>query len=592
MFSGLSRHSGMRVNSALSTALTTSSGRIVGVDRHHLGAVDHHVGHFEVAEAEDILDVFGLAHLHLAVLGRFLDQPLDLDVGEDFLLRAFLDAQHPQDRARGGVEQPVQRIEQQKRDVERIRDPLRHRHRLPDRQRLRHLLADHDMQRGEHQEADQERREVQCRFRHSERDQNRVQQRRNRRLADPAEAERGHGDAELATGEIGLDVAQHLLQQAGAEAVFLRHRVDAEAPALDQREFRGNVKRVGGQQEEGEQQIDDRVGHRRAIMRTSFSARKARTSAASTSRVTKACADAAHQDERQPAALDLLVLGDQVHHRIDAGPIAAGTALTWVGSPTAARWRDGAVGLGLRDQPAPGGELERQRHAEPDRLAVQQPVGKAGRGLERMSEGVAEVEQHAVAGLALVARDDRGLGLHAFQNGIFARRRRLPRAGPPANTSRQLASSHSKKCSVAKQPVFHHLGVAGAEFALRQRIEQRGVGDHQDRLIERADQVLALAGVDRGLAADRGIDLRQAAWSAPARNRRRAAPPRRRSPRDRRPRRRRAQRPDRRARSWRRSAHRRPARRQRKLLLPSPAGTLTDETPMPAAASDASAAAR
>ena len=85
----------------------------------------------------------------------------------------------------------------------------------------------------------------------------------------------------------------------------------------------------------------------------------------------------------------------------------------------------------------------------------------------------------------------------------------LPRAGPPANTSRQLASSHSKKCSVAEQPVLHHLGIAGAELALRQRVEQRGVGDHQDRLIERADQVLALAGVDRGLAADRGIDLRQ-----------------------------------------------------------------------------------
>ena len=44
MFSGVPRHSGRRVTGAASTASTISLGRIVGVDRHHLGAVDHHVG--------------------------------------------------------------------------------------------------------------------------------------------------------------------------------------------------------------------------------------------------------------------------------------------------------------------------------------------------------------------------------------------------------------------------------------------------------------------------------------------------------------------------------------------------------------------
>ena len=45
---------------------------------------------------------------------------------------------------------------------------------------------------------------------------------------------------------------------------------------------------------------------------------------------------------------------------------------------------------------------------------------------------------------------------------------------------------------VAEQPVFGDFGIAGAELALRQRVEQRGVGDHQDRLVEGADQVLAV----------------------------------------------------------------------------------------------------
>ena len=62
---------------------------------------------------------------------------------------------------------------------------------------------------------------------------------------------------------------------------------------------------------------------------------------------------------------------------------------------------------------------------------------------------------------------------------------------------------------VAEQPVFGDLGVAGAEVALGQRVEQRGVGDDQHRLVEGADQVLAVRRVDAGLAADRRVDLRQ-----------------------------------------------------------------------------------
>ncbi len=47
----------------------------------------------------------------------------------------------------------------------------------------------------------------------------------------------------------------------------------------------------------------------------------------------------------------------------------------------------------------------------PDGLAVQQPVGKARLRLQRMAEGVAEIEQRAHPGrLALVGGDDPRLG--------------------------------------------------------------------------------------------------------------------------------------------------------------------------------------
>ena len=42
--------------------------------------------------------------------------------------------------------------------------------------------------------------------------------------------------------------------------------------------------------------------------------------------------------------------------------------------------------------------------------------------------------------------------------------------------------------------------------SVRQHVD---VGEHAARLVERADQVLALRVVHRGLAADRGVDLRQ-----------------------------------------------------------------------------------
>ena len=66
-----------------------------------------------------------------------------------------------------------------------------------------------------------------------------------------------------------------------------------------------------------------------------------------------------------------------------------------------------------------------------------------------------------------------------------------------------------EKRLVAEHAVFGDLGVAGAELARRQRVEHGGIGHHQYRLVKRAEQILAVRRIDPGLAADRGIDLRQ-----------------------------------------------------------------------------------
>jgi hypothetical protein len=82
-------------------------------------------------------------------------------------------------------------------------------------------------------------------------------------------------------------------------------------------------------------------------------------------------------------------------------------------------------------------------------------------------------------------------------------------AGSPATSARPCSSSQAKKSGWSIRPVLRHLGVAGQQLARRQGAQHLGVGQHQARLVEGADQVLALGQVDGGLAADRGIHLGQ-----------------------------------------------------------------------------------
>ena len=57
------------------------------------------------------------------------------------------------------------------------------------------------------------------------------------------------------------------------------------------------------------------------------------------------------------------------------------------------------------------------------------------------------------------------------------------------------------------QPVFHHLRVTCPEFAVGQGGKRSRVGEHEARLVEGADKVLALRRVDGRLAADGAVHL-------------------------------------------------------------------------------------
>ena len=78
---------------------------------------------------------------------------------------------------------------------------------------------------------------------------------------------------------------------------------------------------------------------------------------------------------------------------------------------------------------------------------MQQPVGKAGGGFQRMAEGVAEIEQGALAILALVARHDRSLVAAAHGDGVFAR-------GTAGENIFPVGLEPGEKIDVAEKSVF------------------------------------------------------------------------------------------------------------------------------------------
>ena len=132
-----------------------------------------------------------------------------------------------------------------------------------------------------------------------------------------------------------------------------------------------------------------------------------------------------------------------------------------------------------------------------------QPGAVPGPGLDGVAEGVAEIEQRALARLALVGGDDARLQLAAAPHGVgegraIARQQLLDVGFEPVDER-----------SVEREAVLDHLGQARAQLAVGQRVEGRHVRDHRARLVEGADHVLAERVVDRGLAADRGVDLRE-----------------------------------------------------------------------------------
>ena len=123
--------------------------------------------------------------------------------------------------------------------------------------------------------------------------------------------------------------------------------------------------------------------------------------------------------------------------------------------------------------------------------------------LQRMTEGVAEVQKLAHAGLGFVFHDDRRFRGAGARDSI-ARRFRLE---PQDLTA--VYGQPVKERRIIDQAVFQDFRIARLHFPHRQCREEFGIGDHEHRLVEGADQILAARRIHGCLSAYGGIDLRQ-----------------------------------------------------------------------------------
>jgi stage V sporulation protein SpoVS len=159
--------------------------------------------------------------------------------------------------------------------------------------------------------------------------------------------------------------------------------------------------------------------------------------------------------------------------------------------------------LGLAAVAELGAELERKVDAGGDGFAVQQCAVVGGVGFKRVGEGVAEVQQRTCALLRLVGFDDTRFEADGGGDGL------LQRFGPAEEHAGCVLIAPIEKFGIADERGFDDLGVAGAHLATIERGEHVEIGEHQFGLVNEADEVLAFRRIDRGFAADAGIDLRE-----------------------------------------------------------------------------------
>src|SRR5215213_3150195 len=136
---------------------------------------------------------------------------------------------------------------------------------MDDRIDLRYLLAEGDVQGGGDQVRDAERDRQGGAVR-DRRTEDIFEQARDRRLAEEADAERGHGDSELAGGQVLVDAIDLFERERGAAAAGVAELLNPSLRGAHECELRGDEESVQRDQN-GDAEQEQELGHLRPLSR-------------------------------------------------------------------------------------------------------------------------------------------------------------------------------------------------------------------------------------------------------------------------------------------------------------------------------------
>ena len=163
-----------------------------------------------------------------------------------------------------------------------------------------------------------------------------------------------------------------------------------------------------------------------------------------------------------------------------------------------------AGGFFFGDGAAAAGYVEGGDAAPGDGFAVEE-LFVVGGGFDGVAEGVAEVEDHAQAGLFFVLLDY--VGFDADGGGYYVGEGVL--AGFFCEDGVGVFFEVGEEFGVVDDAGFDGLLQAGAELGGREGAEEVGVGEDGLGVVEAADEIFSGEEVDAGFAAYGGVDLRE-----------------------------------------------------------------------------------
>ena len=223
----------------------------------------HHLTRDAAAQVERVQHQIAAQRRAVRVLARVRHEQAQLLLGMRALALADrLDAQAAQQPEGGAVQRAVERIENQVEPAQRIRHPQRRRQRLLDRQRFGRKFSHDDVQKTDGRKPAHEGRGVpHLRRLHAQQVHHRVQQRGKHRLAHPAQAQAGQGDAELRGAQRGIQMLNQPPGHARAAVARLDQPLELRVADFDQRELRRHKEAVQQHQHQHQQHLEGERQH-------------------------------------------------------------------------------------------------------------------------------------------------------------------------------------------------------------------------------------------------------------------------------------------------------------------------------------------